>query len=114
MLKNLDNNIIIFGLYIIMIILGMIIGILYKPKNIIVINNHKEDWLDDLSSSKNKKLISENNLEQINKINIDSSVLVSNIEIDHLTKKFDNFSKTIDSNTTIDNSVDKLKKLKRG
>lgn len=59
------------------------------------------------------KTISAKNNKKLNEIYIDEKTVVTEIKTDGLEKKYSNIANTVESNQSVTNSIDKLKKLKK-
>jgi hypothetical protein len=92
--------VILFSLNLICLILGYILG-----KSVSSGSNN----LDFFSNYKNNKTSSSKNLE---KINIDTSKIVTKINTENLEKKYTSLGETKSSQENIDSSVNKLKNIK--
>lgn len=65
---------------------------------------------NDIVSTKDRNI--DNKKEIISKINIDETKIVTKIDTNNLEKKYDTLGNTILTNSDIDSSINKLKKMK--
>jgi hypothetical protein len=91
--------VILFSLNLICLLLGYILG-KYNSNNNLLSNSY------NIKSSKN------NNTNNVDKINIDSSKVVTKIKTDDLEKKYTSLGETKSSQENIEGSINKLKNMK--
>jgi hypothetical protein len=91
--------VILFSLNLICLLLGYILG-KYNSNNNLLSNSY------NIKSSKN------NNTNNVDKINIDSSKVVTKIKTDDLEKKYTSLGETKSSQENIESSINKLKNMK--